>query len=270
MRRAATRRPAFSRIPGAQGSSTSRKRARNLVARLRRRRAIRRDLRQTRIRKGLRNPQKRKKLAFALGASAMGLNTGAMSGAMLAPSAATAHSHSVQDPREMRVDPSLIEVSDELKLALIEEEGMHRTVYADPIGLLTVGVGHLVTPQDNLRAGERISDSRMAKLFEQDLQRARQAIVRISGDIKLYQHEFDALVDLAFNVGEGNLSSDKSPGLNQAIAQGDHAAVADQLAYHNADGTRLRGLEYRSDRRERIFTEARYDNPRPTAETTRT
>ena len=223
-----------------------------------------------RIAKGLRNPQKRKKLAFALGASAMGLNTAAMSGAMLAPSAATAHVQTYEDPREMRLNASKISVSDEMKLALIEEEGIHHTVYADPIGLLTVGVGHLVTPEDNLRAGQRISEARMAQLLEHDLKKAEGAIERLVGDLKLYQHEFDALVDLAFNVGEGNLSPDKSPRLNQAIILGDYQAIAEQLAYHNADGAKLRGLEYRSDRRENIFMNASYDNPRPGAEVVRT
>ena len=49
---------------------------------------------------------------------------------------------------------------------------------------------------------------------------------------------------------------------NAAIANADYEGIAEQLAYHNAAGERLKGLELRSDRREAIFMEARYDNPR--------
>ena len=239
---------------------------RELLGGLRRRRAVRRELRQERIEKGLRSKSKRKKMALALGAGAMGLNTVAVgTTALYMPSAAVA-SMKFEDPTQVRVPASEILVSDEMKLALIEEEGMHHTVYADPVGYLTVGVGHLVTPDDNLKVGDRISDARMALLLEKDLRIAEEAVVDIVGDLKLYQHEFDALVDLVFNVGKGNLSAEKSPKLNRAIEEGNYEAIAEELAYHNAAGQKLKGLQYRSDRREAIFMEASYENPRPGAQ----
>lgn len=193
----------------------------------------------------------------------MGLNTAAMgAGAAVMTQNAAAQEYVLQDPRQVRVSASKINASDEMKLALIEEEGIHRTVYADPIGLLTVGVGHLVKPEDKLRLGQRVSEERIAELLEQDLAIAERAVERLVGDLPLYQHEFDALVDLVFNVGEGNVSAESSPRLNQSIAERDYEGIAEQLAYHNAAGEKLKGLEYRSDRREAIFMEARYDNPR--------
>lgn len=215
-----------------------------------------------RIEKGLRAPARKRKLALALSVSAMGLNTAAIgAGALSMPTVAQA---SVQkpDPRADRVKAKYIDVSDEMNLALIEEEGIHRTVYADPVGLLTVGVGHLVTPQDKLRAGQRISEARVAKLLEQDLQKASKAVDELVGDLPLYQHEYDALVDLVFNVGPGNVSPEKSPNLNAAIQSGDYEAIADELAYHNAQGQVLKGLQYRSDRRTAIFMDADYADPR--------
>ena len=266
MRRAAPR-PAASSSPSPLERKRRRDIARRMVDRLRRRRQYRRDLRQRRIARGLRTPQKRRKLALALGASAVGLNVPAVSAGAVGEPVAVIQMIA-EDPREVRVDAAKISVSDEMKMALIEEEGVHYRVYADPVGYLTVGVGHLVTPQDNLRLGQRISDEQMLEFLEQDLEKAEQAIQRLVGDLRLYQHEFDALVDLAFNVGEGNVSPEKSPRLNKAIANGDYEAIADQLAYHNAAGERLKGLQIRSDRREAIFMEARYDNPR-TADTVR-
>lgn len=242
----------------------------DLIGRIKRKRAIRQDLRQLRIEKGLRSKTKRKKMAVALGASAITLNTAAVgTGAFYMPSAAMA-SAQFQDPTQVRVPASQILVSDQMKMALIEEEGMHHTVYADPVGYLTVGVGHLVTSKDNLKVGDRISQGRMALLLEQDLRIAEDAVVQLVGDLPLYQHEFDALVDLVFNVGAGNLSREESPKLNRAIEVGDYEAIAEELAYHNAAGQKLKGLEYRSDRREKIFMEASYDNPRSQAGVTRT
>ena len=85
---------------------------------------------------------------------------------------------------------------------------------------------------------------------------------RVVGDMKLYQHEFDALVDLAFNVGEGTLSPDKSPGLTAAIETRDYDRLADELEYHHAAGAIANGLVYRSERRTNIFLDAEYDDPR--------
>lgn len=139
---------------------------------------------------------------------------------------------------------------------------MRTTVYRDVAGYPTVGVGHLVTPTDRLKVGDRVSKARIRKMLEKDLRIAEEAVARLVGKLPLYQYEFDALVDLVFNVGEGNVAPDESPRLNAAIEQADYEAIASELDYRHAAGRIANGLVYRSDRRAKIFMEANYENPR--------
>jgi len=201
--------------------------------------------------------RRKRKLALALSAGALGLS----SVAMTQPKSAGA-SPSLSDMAETRRPSSDLRASAHIREALVQEEGVRRTVYRDPIGLPTVGVGHLVTPADGLRVGDEISYDRILDLFERDLRAAEDAVVRLVGDLPLYQHEFDALVDLVYNVGEAGVSAARSPRLNAAIAEGDYAAIAAELAYHHADSRVVGGLIHRSDRRIAMFTAADYADPR--------
>lgn len=171
----------------------------------------------------------------------------------------------VADVIELRQHADKLTASDTFKEALVEEEGVRLRVYRDVAGYPTVGVGHLVTPSDNLRVGQKISYDRVLKLLDKDIAIAEEGVRRLVGDLPLNQHEFDALVDLVFNVGEGNVSERKSPRLNAAIAARDYDAVAAELAYHHAGGKKARGLQYRSERREQIFMNASYEDPRNNA-----
>lgn len=47
-------------------------------------------------------------------------------------------------------------------------EGRKNVVYYDTRRLLTVGIGHLVTPTDNFRVGDHITDAQIDALFAHD------------------------------------------------------------------------------------------------------
>ncbi|UVI38605.1 lysozyme [Qipengyuania spongiae] len=164
-----------------------------------------------------------------------------------------------------RMPASLRNASAEFKQALIEEEGVRYVVYRDVAGYPTVGVGHLVTPRDNLRVGDRISRQQVLEFLEGDLVEAESGVRELVGDLPLFQHEFDALVDLVYNVGAGNVSASESPRLNAAVASGDYRRIATELDYTYAGGRIARGLEFRSERRAKIFLDARYEDPREAA-----
>lgn len=196
-------------------------------------------------------------MALALSAGVMGLSTAAMPAPKPPP---------IESKKSERRRPAaLLTASDELLEAMIEEEGARRTVYRDVAGYPTVGVGHLVTRADHLEVGDRVSRDQVLDFLERDVAEAQQAVRRLVGDLPLAQNEYDALVDLAFNVGEGNLSAERSPGLNAAIAARDYEAIAAELDYHHAAGQMARGLVYRSVRRENIFLDASYADPREMA-----
>jgi len=164
---------------------------------------------------------------------------------------------------ELRKPAAELQPSEALKEMLVEEEGVRHTVYRDVAGNPTVGVGHLVDATDGLRVGDRVGQDRILDFLEGDLREAKRAVARLTGNLPLSQHEFDALVDLVYNVGEGNLSERRSPRLNEAIAARDYDAIAEELGYHRASGIEARGLVYRSERRAMVWADGEYGDPRP-------
>ena len=60
---------------------------------------------------------------------------------------------------------------------LLLREGKRNRVYKDSLGKLTVGVGHLVQPEDNLKLGDMISDMQIEQFLKADAQKAYSAAV---------------------------------------------------------------------------------------------
>lgn len=80
---------------------------------------------------------------------------------------------------------------------IVKEEGLVLSSYLCPAGVLTIGVGH--TGKD-VKKGMTITKEKALELLENDLQKFENAVNKyVITDLK--QHEFDALVSFAFNVG---------------------------------------------------------------------
>lgn len=205
---------------------------------------------------------RKRKAALALSAGVVSMSGAAVGIISLDP--APARAAPLAGPL-VRLPARDLRASQDLKEALVEEEGVRDTVYLDVAGHPTVGVGHLVAPGDGLRLGERVGYDRILEFLDVDVGEAEAAVTRIVGDLPLFQHEYDALVDLVYNVGEGTLSPKRSPRLAAAIASRDYAAIAEELEYRFAGGQMARGLAFRSDRRMRMFLGASYGNPREAA-----
>jgi len=103
-------------------------------------------------------------------------------------------------------------------------EGYKKEVYKDSVGLLTIGVGHLIQNNDKILAEilgvspETIildpaeldhivlTEAQVDELFSIDVERFEAAInKRLS--FPVMQHEFDALVSFAFNIGVKNFDT---------------------------------------------------------------
>lgn len=214
-----------------------------------------------RQRTSLRRRMHKRKAALALSVGVAGLSSAAIGTISAEPARAAVE----LDKPLVRLPARDLRASHSLKEALVQEEGVRDVVYQDVAGYPTVGAGHLVRPQDGLQVGDRISYDRIIDFLEEDLAEAEAAVVRVVGDLPLFQHEYDALVDLVYNVGEGNLSPRESPRLMEAIAARDYDAIASELEYRFAGGQLARGLAYRSVRRMQIFLNAAYDDPREAA-----
>jgi lysozyme len=76
-------------------------------------------------------------------------------------------------------------------------EGLRLTSYLDSVGVPTIGYGH-TGPEVAL--GQKIDHQHAEVVLRKDLIRFENA-VKESVKIELNQHQFDALVSFAFNVG---------------------------------------------------------------------
>jgi lysozyme len=96
---------------------------------------------------------------------------------------------------------------------LMREEGVVPYAYNDPAGHATFGVGHLihlgnVTDADRRRWGTKTNPRRdlVMPTLRADIRKFEKT-VNDSVKVNLKQHQFDALISLAFNIGQGGFAS---------------------------------------------------------------
>ncbi|QBQ99055.1 lysozyme [Paraburkholderia pallida] len=89
-------------------------------------------------------------------------------------------------------------------------DGFIVKVYDDGYGIPTVGLGHKVLPQDNLRIGDVVPVQRCRDFFAVNLRPVEDVINR-EVRVALYQHEYDALVSILFNSGPNHRPHDPWP-----------------------------------------------------------
>lgn len=142
-----------------------------------------------------------------------------------------------------------------------------RSVYYDDGGVpgkgyCTVGYGHLVRGRVTcasigIRADEdSISLAEAERLFDKDILEKGENNVKQSINVPLYQHEFDALVALAYNC---RLLSQEAPKLCRLLNSGDYInAPKEMLDITKSNGQVMRGLVLRRQLEYKIFTENKY------------
>jgi len=134
-------------------------------------------------------------------------------------------------------------------------EGVRQKAYRCPAKLWTIGVGHVLYPeQGKLKLDDRMSvnlrpeDDRVFSMEEvdgilrSDLNRFERGVVQYC-PVPLTQGNFDSLVSFAFNVGLGTLQRST---LRQKLLRGDKEGAAEELLkYCMAGGKILKGLQKR-------------------------
>lgn len=127
-------------------------------------------------------------------------------------------------------------------------EGLSLCIYHDPVGLKTIGYGHLIKLDENLRHGIKIEEAE--DLLKKDLKQAEKTIHSVV-TVELNQNQFDALVALIFNIGSGNFIKST---LLKHLNKGDYSKAADQfLVWDKAGGHKLPGLTHRREVERGIF-----------------
>ena len=147
-----------------------------------------------------------------------------------------------------------MQTSAEGRKALTLLEGKRARAYKDVAGLLTIGVGHLLTKSElfsgklylggrAVKWGDGLTDEEIDALLAGDLKRTEDTVAVACPT--LTQSEFDALISFTFNVGA---SAFLNSGVLRAIRAGKLADVPAQLRrWVYAGGTKIAGLAKRRE-----------------------
>lgn len=129
-------------------------------------------------------------------------------------------------------------------------EGLRLKVYKDIAGILTVGVGHKVLPEDRLELGDAISEEEADDFLRHDLaETERNVSSQVMCD--LTANEFDALVSLVYNIGPGNFSSST---VRKRLNSGDKLGAAEAILMWNRAGGKVSdGLTKRREAERILF-----------------
>lgn len=131
-------------------------------------------------------------------------------------------------------------------------EGCHLKPYRDPIGLYTIGWGHLIGDGKSLPIEwfRELTQDEADELLKKDLVRFERGVERLC-PLNLTQPRFDALVSFAFNLGLGNLQIST---LRKKHNRGDILGAAQEFVkWNKAGGKHLRGLTRRREAEQALY-----------------
>jgi lysozyme len=141
-------------------------------------------------------------------------------------------------------------------LKLIKKwEGCELQAYLDAVGVATIGYGCIAYPDgQKVRLGDKITQEQAdALLLEECLQKAEAVASLVK--VGLNQNQFDALVSLSFNIGEGALAEST---LLRRLNASDFGAAAEQFLVWNkgtVNGVKvvIEGLSNRRKDEKKLF-----------------
>jgi lysozyme len=126
-------------------------------------------------------------------------------------------------------------------------EGFRQSPYQDAVGVWTIGYGttHGVGP-----GTKRVTKKKALQLLERDAATAAKAVNDLV-DVRLDQHQFDALVSFVYNLGAGALAEST---LLKKLNKGDYKGAREQFKrWNHAGGQVLAGLTKRRAAEAAVF-----------------
>ena len=130
-------------------------------------------------------------------------------------------------------------------------EDLVLTAYDDGVGVWTVGFGTTVYPNGiRVKRGDSCTKAEAVSFFKHDLRRF-EAAVNQAVKVVVNQNQFDALVSLAYNIGE---TAFKGSTLVKELNAGNYKAAADQFPKWNRGGGKvMKGLVRRRAAERELF-----------------
>lgn len=143
-------------------------------------------------------------------------------------------------------------------------EGVRNTPYRCPAALWTIGIGHVMYPEqarlnfENRKSyqlktedNRTFTDNEIDELFKNDLLRFELGVLRLAPNLFNHQNKFDACISFSYNVGLGNFQSST---LRQKILREEWEAAAKEfLKWTRSAGRILPGLVKRRQSEAELF-----------------
>ncbi len=148
------------------------------------------------------------------------------------------------DGKKLRLGIGVLGISASLLVSIAINEGYRGKAYKDAVGVPTVGYGET---KDVTMKSRTTPERALVQLLASANKHADD--IRQCISVPLYQHEFDAYVSLAYNIGAKNFCGST---LVRKLNAGDYSGACEQIKRWNKAGgkvlsglTRRRKQEYR-------------------------
>lgn len=128
-------------------------------------------------------------------------------------------------------------------VGIAQWEGYRGAAYDDGVGVQTIGFGSTA----GVRPGERTDPVRALVRLSADADRIAGEIADCIGDVPLHQHEWDAYVGLAYNIGSGPFCKSTLLARLHSRPPVYAAACREILRWNKAGGRVLPGLTKRRE-----------------------
>lgn len=112
-----------------------------------------------------------------------------------------------------------------LMVAIWQQEGDSNTAYLDSGGVPTIGPGRT----EGVKMGDTTTTVREMVFLLNNLENTYGAGVKRCIKVPLHQHEFDALVDTAYNAGVGAVCRELAPKFNAAKTDEDYVQACSSI-----------------------------------------
>lgn len=157
-----------------------------------------------------------------------------------------------------RILPAFLALSAASLIGLAVHEGYRENAYDDGVGVQTVGFGSTTHADGRpVRRGDKMPVERALVRLGQDVDRMQREMKACVGPVPLHQHEWDAYVSLAYNIGTGAFCrSTLVKRLKETPPKYD-AACAEILKWNRAGGQVMAGLVKRRQDEFKLCTEGR-------------
>lgn len=149
-----------------------------------------------------------------------------------------------------------MKTSDQGIRALEKSEAFKPTAYQDSVGVWTIGYGTIRLDGAPVRAGMRITQERAEVELRKFVSGLETALTTALGKSPTKQNEFDAFINIAYNIG---LSAALSSTFLKRHIAGDKKGCAEAITWFNKGGGKtIQGLVNRRAREVQMYLNGIY------------